>query len=222
MTSRQRQERQPQNRPHPGEDVLSLYAGGDLDWTDRWRVGLHVNGCGECRQHVSNHRAIRADLASLRASAGSIGKSNAVDDVNRLSGADWDRMSEEMTANIRLGISAAECVGPGPADRTRFAGFFWNPATMAAGAFLLLTGAFLLNMPLDRIQRLWHLKDQTGLVLESTSAGIEMRRDGRAVISVHHPDRTSQDVTANLDGSMSAGYVDDETGQVTIINVGGQ
>jgi hypothetical protein len=49
-----------------------------------------------------------------------------------------------------------------------------------------------------------------------------MRRDGRPVITVRHPDRKAHDVAANLDGSMSAGYVDDETGQVTIINVAGQ
>ena len=93
---------------------------------------------------------------------------------------------------------------------------------MTAGAFVLLTGAFLINMPLGRIAALWQSKDHSGLVLESTAAGIEMRRDGRAVISVRHPDRKAHEVAANLDGSMSAGYVDDETGQVTIINVSGQ
>ena len=89
-------------------------------------------------------------------------------------------------------------------------------------ACALLAGAFLLNMPLDRIARLWQAKDQSGLVLESTAAGIEMRRDGKRVISVRHAGQTSHAVAANLDGSMSAGYVDDDTGQVTIINVAGQ
>jgi hypothetical protein len=194
---------------HPGENILALHASGDLDLRDRLRVALHVRGCGACSRQVANYQSLRADLASIQATSD-----------ERLS--DWDRLSEEMTANIRLGISAAECVGPARKGRSYFAGFFWNPAVMAAGAFVLLTGAFLLNMPLDRIGRLWHLKDQSGLVLESTSSGIEMRRDGLAVISVHHPDRKSHDVAANLDGSMSAGYVDDETGQYTIINVAGQ
>jgi hypothetical protein len=194
---------------HPGEDILALHSSGDLDFKDRLRVALHIRGCSTCREHVANHKSLQADLASLRATSS--------DPLG-----DWDRLSEEMTANIRLGISAAECVGPASRRTSRFAGFFWNPAVMAAGAFALLTGAFLLNMPLDRIERLWHLRDHSGLVLESTASGIEMRRDGRALISVHHPDRKSHDVAANLDGSMSAGYVDDETGQVTIINVAGQ
>jgi anti-sigma factor RsiW len=197
---------------HPGEDILALYAGGDLDWSERLRVALHVHGCTACGQQVANQRAIRADVASLRqtpaAAAAEIG--------------DWDRLSEEMTANIRLGISAAECVGPAKREPNPFGGFFWKPAVMAASAFVLLTGAFLLNMPLDRIERLWHLRDHSGLVLESSASGIEMRRDGRALMSVRDPDRKSHRVAANLDGSMSLGYVDDETGQVTIINVAGQ
>ena len=94
---------------------------------------------------------------------------------------------------------------------------------MAAGALALFAGAFVLNMPVDRLWNRLAVRDQSGLVLEATDAGLEMRRDGRAVISVRHPDRkTSHAVAANLDGSMSAGYVDDETGQVTIINVSGQ
>jgi anti-sigma factor RsiW len=194
---------------HPGEDTLALYAGGDLDWIERVRVALHVRGCNPCRQHVANYQEIRAGLKSV--------SGRHSDPLS-----DWDRLSEEMAANIRLGISAAECVGPAPRESRRFSSFFWRPPVMAAGAFALLTGAFLLNMPLDRIARIWQLKDQTGLVLESTAAGIEMRRDGRPVITVRHPDRKAHDVAANLDGSMSAGYVDDETGQVTIINVAGQ
>ena len=195
---------------HPNEDMLALYAGGDLDFIERIQVAFHVGRCDACGRQVANHKMIRADLASVR--------EQAADSRN-----DWDRLSDEMTANIRLGISMAECAGPAPAKRENpFEGFFWKPAVMASGAFVLMAGAFALNMPMDRIQRLWQGRDHSGLVLESTAGGIEMRRDGRAVITVRHPDRNSHAVAANLDGSMSAGYVDDETGQVTIINVAGQ
>ena len=194
---------------HPSEDILALYAGDDLDFVERIRVALHVRGCGACRRHVANHRAILADLVSLR--------KGPVDELN------WDRLSEEMSANIRLGISMAECVGPAPVEKRNAVFGDWKPVMFAAGALVLLSGAFLLNMPLDRIARVWSLKDQTGLVLESTASGIEMRRDGRPLITVRHPDRkASQDVSANLDGSMRQGFVDDETGQVTIINVASQ
>ena len=206
------------NSKHPNEDMLALYAGGDLEFIERMRVALHVRGCGACRLQLADHQAIRADLASAR------------ERTSEPLG-DWDRMSDEMTANIRLGISMAECAGPGRSTTQgrrrgdRFSGFFWRPSVMASGAFVLFTGAFVLNMPTDKmikIGKLFESKDHSGLVLESTATGIEMRRDGRAVISVRHPDRKSHDVAANLDGSMSAGYVDDETGQVTIINVAGQ
>ena len=195
---------------HPNEDILALYAGGDLDLIERIPVALHVRGCDACREHIADHRAIRVDLQSVRErTSAPLG--------------DWDRLNDEMTANIRLGLSMAECVGPAPKSRTRpFAGFFWKPSVLATGAAVLFTAAFVLNMPVERIGKLLQLRDHSGLVLESTANGIEMRRDGRAVISVRHPDRKSHDVAANLDGSMSAGYVDDETGQVTIINVAGQ
>ena len=195
---------------HPAENMLALYAGGDLDFVERMRVAVHVRGCSGCGQQVANHKLLRADLQSVR--------DQTADPLG-----DWDRLSDEMTANIRLGLSMAECVGPAPGNHQRqFTGFFWKPPVMASAALVLFATAFFVNMPLDRIQRLWQGRDHSGLVLESTSAGIEMRRDGRAVITVRHPDRKSHAVAANLDGSMSAGYVDDETGQVTIINVAGQ
>ena len=195
---------------HPVEAALALYASGDLELVERFRIAVHVRHCGACRQHVGNHRTIRRDLVELR--------KGPVDDLN------WDRLSEEMTANIRLGISMAECVGPARSDRAHpWFGGVWRPVaiTMAAGA--VLTGAFLLNMPLDRISKIWGAKDQSGMVLEATATGIEMRRDGLPVISVRHSERKAgHEVAANLDGSMSARDVDDETGQVTIINVAGQ
>lgn len=195
---------------HPAENMLALYAGGDLDLVERIRVTFHVRGCEACGRQVAHHRMLRADLQSVR--------ERTTDPLG-----DWDRLSDEMTANIRLGLSMAECVGPLPKDRHKhFTGYFWKPPVMASAALVLFATAFFINMPLDRIQRLWQGRDHSGLILESTLAGIEMRRDGRAVITVRHPDRKSPAVAANLDGSMSAGYVDDETGQVTIINVAGQ
>ena len=193
---------------HPVENILALYAGGDLDWADRLRVAFHVRGCGECERQVADLKAIRTSLAA--------GHSDPIPD--------WDRLSDEMTANIRLGISMAECVGPARREpKFSLAGLFSKPAVLAAaGGLAVLAGGFMLNMPLDRISRLWHLTDHSGLVLQSTDAGIEMRRDGQAVITVRHPNRKTHEVSANLGGSMSAGYVDDETGQVTIINVAGQ
>lgn len=194
---------------HLSEDILALYAGGDLDLFEHVRGSLHVRGCGQCGQRVENYRSIRRDLASVR--------EKHADPLG-----DWDRLADEMTANIRLGISMAECVGS--AREERAPSWFAQPAVLAvSGATLLFLGAFALNMPIAQIWNRINVRDQSGLVLESSAAGIEMRRDGRAIISVHPADRRpSHIVAANLDGSMSAGYVDDETGQVTIINVAGQ
>ena len=94
---------------HPNESTLALFAadsGGDLELLERARVALHLRRCAGCRQQVSDFQALRADLASMRErSTGPLG--------------DWDRLSDEMTANIRLGLSMAECVGPAPRQRRR-------------------------------------------------------------------------------------------------------
>ena len=199
-------------KKHPNEGILALYAGGDLEFIERLRVSLHVRGCGECRRRVANFETMRTDLASIR--------EKHADPLG-----DWDRLADEMTANIRLGISMAQCVGPAPEERLPSYGGFWGrPAVLAtAGAATLFIGAFFINMPVERIWNRLTAKPQLGLVLEATSGGLEMRRDGMRVMSVHAPDRqASKMVAANLDGSMSANYVDDDTGQVTIINVAGQ
>jgi anti-sigma factor RsiW len=200
---------------HPMEEMLALYASGDIELIERLRIALHIHGCGACREHVANHKSIRADLVRLRKGPVPFRREG---DLN------WDRLSEEMTANIRLGISMAECVGPARGEGRHLAfGNAWRPVAITLGAGVLLAGAFLLNMPLDRIAKIWGVKDQSGMVLEATSTGIEMRRDGLPVISVRHPDRKAgHEVAVNLDGSMSARDVDDDTGQVTIINVAGQ
>lgn len=197
---------------HPGEEILALFAGGDLDLLDRIGVALHIRRCRTCAQQLANHKAIRQDLRA--------GETVPPAELESL---DWERLSDEMGANIRLGLEAAECVGR-PAKHENPAAQWLRPVLLASGAFVLLAGAFFLNMPLDRVVRLWHMqREQGGTVLEATAAGIEVRQDGRAVITVRHPDRRqSREVSANLDGSLRASYVDEETEQVTIINVSGQ
>jgi hypothetical protein len=60
-------------------------------------------------------------------------------------GVNWDRLSAEMTANIRVGLAAGECVAP----RRRKPGSFigWKPAAIAAGIVCVLSAAWWLNLP---------------------------------------------------------------------------
>jgi hypothetical protein len=57
------------------------------------------------------------------------------------------------------------------------------------------------------------------MVLEGSASGVELRKGSRTsvrlLVAGHKPDQFS----ANLDGSMRAQYVDEESGQVTVTNV---
>src|SRR2546421_328775 len=67
-------------------------------------------------------------------------------------GLDWESLSAELTANIRVGLAAGECVADASSrkrDRTWafVRGWDWRPAGAIAGVMVLLTGAWWLNVP---------------------------------------------------------------------------
>ena len=227
------------NMDHPTESRLALYAGGDLDFLDRLQVGWHVRGCSRCGSTVASHKVLRRALVEPIDSA-------AGESVKELFPSNWNRLGDEMTANIRLGLSAAECIGPAkpPFGRgqfrtwktgsrskyTRFAqpvSRAWVPAVTAFGLCLLSAGAFWLNTPPEQrhtLARAWDAishggvaQGERGVILEVSQTGLEMKQDGRALIAVRSPRPAT--MSASLGGSIRAGYVDDETGQVTYTNV---
>src|SRR3954471_24144103 len=88
---------------HVNDTDLALFASGDLPWLASVPATLHVRSCRDCRFLVEQFRMGRERLKA---------------DVNRLpasldeDGAEWRRLSAEMTANIHLGLEAGECVAP--------------------------------------------------------------------------------------------------------------
>ena len=115
---------------HVVETELALYAAGDLPV---WRgavVRFHLRGCDECR---SLAEALRIDRQELRRSAD-----------NMPTSLDWDQLAAEMTANIRVGLAAGECVTP---RERKVATFSWRPMAIAAGVIVVLAGAWWLNIP---------------------------------------------------------------------------
>lgn len=79
---------------HPSEAELALYAGGDLGWWKQRRAERHLSGCDRCQQAVSAFSELRVQSAKFPGVPAS----------------QWRSLESEMTANIRLGISAGECV----------------------------------------------------------------------------------------------------------------
>jgi hypothetical protein len=209
---------------HMKETDLALYASGDLRLWQRAVVHLHVRQCESCRGIVEE---FRADSRALRDAAGKLPD-----------GLDWARLSVEMTANIRVGLAAGECVAPhGHARKFIPAGRFipasWRPVALAslvtALLAVLLVGGWWLNMPSQETQALsramrsiWHgrsvMQEERGPVIEASSEGIELRKDGGA-LGVSQDAAKLVSVSVSTQGSASAHYVDQDTGQVTITSV---
>jgi hypothetical protein len=198
---------------HAAESDLALYVSGDLALWHSALVRAHLAGCGRCRGLVESYRADRARIRE------------AVDGMPE--DVDWDRLAAEMTANIRVGLAAGECVAPRPEKAVVWG---WRPAAVMAGAAVLLAGAWWLNMPpaetraLDRVVRsIWHVRgggalEERGPVVSASSSGIELRENGSA-LAVSQGAARPVAVSVSMQGSASARYVDADTGQVTITSV---
>jgi len=144
----------PMSRHIPEAD-LALFITGDAGMWRYVRINLHVAGCEACRARIEAYRMSRQRLKQAAA--------------EMPEGADWDRLAAEMTANIRVGLAAGECVAPrrgkldlgwrGSASGWKSAGWRasgWKTAgwkniaawsAIAAGVAAVLSAAWVLNLP---------------------------------------------------------------------------
>ena len=99
---------------HVMETELALYATGDLPLWRGALVRLHMRHCDECRGLVD---ALRSDREELRRSADHLPSGISTD-------FDWDQLAAEMTANIRVGLAAGECVTP---RERKIVAISWRP-----------------------------------------------------------------------------------------------
>jgi hypothetical protein len=196
---------------HPVETDLALYAAGDLPFWRSTLVKVHVRRCDECRGLVDG---LRADRQELRHSADAMPKS-----------VDWDQLAAEMTANIRVGLAAGECVTP---RERRIPSISWRPAAIAAGLVVVLAGAWWLNIPstdtetigralrnMATGQRSDSPPEESGPMVRASSSGVETRENG-ARLGIEQSGLQPVMFSVSTQGSASARYVDQDTGQVTI------
>jgi Putative zinc-finger len=203
---------------HLPQSELALYAGGDLSPWRRTIVRAHLTSCAGCRGWVT---AYRTDRESLRPLATAMP-----------AGVNWDRLAVEMSANIRVGLEAGECVTPRIRKPALATG--WRVAAVAAGIIVLLVSAWWLNMPraesiaLGRVvqkiaqARPWKggilaLEDR-GPLLEISAAGIQLQQNG-GTLGMSQGKERPVTVTLSVQGSARARYIDADTGQVTITGV---
>ena len=203
---------------HLTESEIARYATGAVPLWRRPLARLHVARCAAC---TSRAAAYRADRDLVRQLAGEMPGS-----------VQWDRLAAEMTANIRLGLEAGECVARRQETRTVSTG--WRVAMATAGFAALLISAWWLNLPasqtaslgraMKRISQVrpWRgpilpLEDQ-GPLVEVSAAGIQLRENGSA-LGVSQGLARPVSVTLSAQGAARARYLDQETGQVTITSV---
>jgi hypothetical protein len=203
---------------HPSEIELALFAGGDLGFLDRWRVRNHVRQCDGCRAEVVAYRYGREKIGNL------------ADEMPE--GLNWARLSQEMTGNIRVGLAAGECVGPGRSYRPKSLG--WHGLAVMAAAFAIVICALWVNMPREQTSHLmtslWSIRwNRIGtmvrppalpesVVLEASPSSIELTANG-GTMSFLTSRTDGVAVSVSMQGSAGAQYIDADTGQVTINRV---
>ncbi|MGO9892879.1 MAG: hypothetical protein ACLPX8_01520 [Bryobacteraceae bacterium] len=177
---------------HPDQATLALHAGGDLGKFAAWRTERHLACCAQCRQELAAYEITREHLAALHS----------------LPGLAWGRLASEMRANIRLGLTAGECVAP--VSRRGWA--LWTPARLAAcaAALALAAAAVWIERPVPV------LAPTAGIVVETTAGGVRLTRGGQAMGLLNRGGE-SVTYTAGAQGSVEARYVD--TNYVTVNQV---
>ena len=200
--------------PHPALEILSLNAGGDLPFFSRLSTGAHVKDCADCERQVLSIRSAKAEL-QREASAQILTGFEAI--------ADWQALEGDMLGNIRVGVAASRCIENVGRTRKWTARFAW-----AVGMTALFVAGWLTRVPPDDNQKIVAaLRRAVGLdqppfygtIVRSTPDGIAVRTQG-ATLTILHPQ--SAVISMSSPSSVTARYVDDDSGQVTITNVYGQ
>lgn len=185
---------------HPSETDLALYAGRDLNRFQDLVVRLHLRRCPGCTKRAASYSEVCGVLREQGEQVPAL--------------LHWERIASEMTANIRVGLQAGECVGPAPVTRDHFA---WRTVALAACASALLVAAWTINLPLKRSDSAGHLGQ---MEIRTTAAGIELTGNhGGALTLMHSRGGAQKPVIVSTPGSLRSRIVDEETGQVTINNV---
>ena len=196
---------------HPSAPVLALFSNGDLPWKTMWRLKRHINRCEECEQQVAEYRAARAELRR-EAHSETLTAFEAI--------ADWSVLEREMLGNIAVGVSAGRCI-----DNVHHGRSWLIKASLAAALTTLFVAGWITHVPREQTEHLAASLRQiigldrpvyTGPQLKNTPDGIAVRTQG-ATLTILHP--RSAVVLVSGPSSMSARYVDDDTGQVTITKV---
>lgn len=205
---------------HAAESDLALLAGQDLSFRKRLRVASHVRQCAQCRK-------IAAEFSSAREQMGESGH-------DLPAGLNWNDLAREMTGNIRVGLEAGECIEHVP-HPSRHRILNWNLAAALASVTLLGLCALWLRLPEAQADHLRAALTSMVLgksaphapvellpnvaVLEASPSGPAVQENGSSMKLLVPRSSEAVSVSVNLQDSVSARYVDADSGQVTISKV---
>ncbi|MBK9170384.1 MAG: hypothetical protein IPM24_23380 [Bryobacterales bacterium] len=181
---------------HPSEAQLALWAGGELNWVSRFRVGRHLKACDRCMALADEFTAARDQARELQSLP------------DGMSEAEWQRLAMDMEANIRLGLAAGACVAL-PAPHVR-------PRRRLALAYAALAALAAVGI--------WSIHNPAPQEL-APAPSVSVVEDGIAVhagsltLGLLHEPGAEVEYSANAWGSVAARYVDADSGMVTIQNV---
>lgn len=199
---------------HPSVELLSLYSAGDLPFLLQYRTGRHIKECAACEQQLLS---LQSAISELRREA----QAEVLTGFEAI--ADWHSLESDMLGNIRVGVAASRCIEKVGRRRRIGSRLAWATGMVA----LFVAGWMSRIPPEDNLRILSALRRAVGLeqtvfngtVLRSTREGITVRAQG-ATLTLLHPQ--SAVVSMSSPASVSARYIDDDSGQVTITNVYGQ
>jgi anti-sigma factor RsiW len=205
---------------HLTEVRIALLAGGELGRCERWMAERHIARCSRCRSELASLRQVSNELRDLGSQIPELP-----------SGLGWNRLAQEITGNIRVGLAAGEAIAlfdKAPPSKPRLG---WNAALVTVAAMAVFGVAFWTSLPsqqaehlLSSLQRI--RTDRIGTlvrsaapvseeaVVEASSSGIQVKENGRT-LSLLHPVSDSATVSVSMEGSAGVRFVDADTGQVT-------
>jgi anti-sigma factor RsiW len=182
---------------HPNQATLALQAGGDLGAFARWKTERHLAQCGQCRDEVAGFEAMRSSMA----------------DLFEMPELPWNRIAEEMRANIRLGLAAGECVRPveKPGWTSLRAG--WRMAVAMASIMALAVTGLVLERPRSALNPENATRDE--------NAGVQTALDGigNQTMKLMYRGAEGVQLSAGAEGSVQAQYTNPVTGYMTVSQV---
>jgi hypothetical protein len=190
---------------HIPQTQLALYSRGDLGFWHRKLVERHLDRCEECAGAAIEFIQLQEGMGR---SADQMPAS--------LEGSAWQSLASEMSANIRLGLSAGECVSL--AEKPSRVAFVRPRLSLALAGLTVLAVLIAIEHPAMHHDPVpVPVQAQAGLPTLEASGDETMVTSGDRGLSVPAPVGSNVIRTVSAHGAVRSRYVDD-TG-VTIVNV---